>query len=336
MKEYNVGILGASGMVGKELLNTLAKRNFPIKNLIPLASKRSAGKSLTFKDQEYTIKEATPEAFQGIDILLSSAGGSVSKALAPHAVEAGCVVIDNTSAFRMQEDVPLVVPEVNAHDLKNHKGLIANPNCSTAQLVVVLKPLHEIASIKRVVVSTYQAVSGAGHSAYEELFSQSKAVLNNEEAVADVLPMQIAFNVIPYIGNFQPNAYTDEELKMTRETHKMLDPNIQLTTTCIRVPVGVGHSEAVNIEFANPLSPQEATEILAKAPLVKVIDNVESKEFPHPLLSEGKDEVFVGRIREDVSHPNGLNLWIVADNLLKGSALNAVQIAEKMIQMELI
>lgn len=331
MKKYVVGILGATGLVGREIVSTLLARNFPVERLVPLASSRSAGSVQTFGDQSVTVLEATAESFKGIDILFASAGGSISRVLAPLAVKAGCVVIDNTSAFRMDSNVPLVVPEVNAHALKSHQGLIANPNCSTAQLVVALKPLHDAFTIKRLVVSTYQAVSGAGNKAVEELHMQSEQVLSGQQAHPQVLPMPIAFNVIPFIGSFTENGYTDEEMKMTNEVRKIMEAEIPTCATCIRVPVANGHSESVNIEFAQPVSPEQAREVLESAPGLVVRDDVQMRHFPMPLEISGSDPVYVGRIRRDVSHPCGLNLWVVADNLRKGAALNAIQIAESMI-----
>lgn len=335
-KQYVVGILGATGLVGREILSTLLSRNFPVKQLIPLASSRSAGSIQTFGGQSLTVQEATPESFKGIDILFASAGGSISKELAPAAVEAGCVVIDNTSAFRMQPDVPLVVPEVNAHALKGHQGLIANPNCSTAQLVVALNPLHKAFTIKRLVVSTYQAVSGAGNKAVEELYMQSEQVLSGQQAHPQILPMPIAFNLIPFIGSFTENGYTDEELKMTNEVHKIMEADIPTTATCIRVPVANGHSESVNIEFAQQVSPAAVREVLSKAAGIEVWDDIQTRHFPTPQAISGSDPVYVGRIRRDVSHAHGINLWVVADNLRKGAALNAVQIAESLIGQGLL
>ncbi len=335
-KKYTVGILGATGLVGREMIKTLLERKFPVAKWVPLASARSAGTVVSVGKQHLPVQIAEPEAFKGIDFLFSSAGGSVSKALVPAAVEQGCIVIDNTSAFRMQDWVPLVVPEVNAEALRNHKGLIANPNCSTAQLVVVLKPLHDAFGIKRIVCSTYQAVSGAGNQAIEELYTQSEQVLSGQPALPQVLPYPIAFNVIPFIGDFEPNGYTNEEMKMTHEVAKIMGEAIPTTATCVRVPVANGHSESVNIEFSRPVSPQEARLVLQEAPLITIRDDRQLRHFPYPLDVSGTDSVYVGRIREDVSHPHGLNLWIVADNLRKGAALNAVQIAEKMVEMGLV
>ena len=330
---YNVAILGATGVVGQEMLKTLKARNFPIKSLKLLASARSAGTQVTFDGQTYTIEEARPEAFAGVDLVLASAGASVSEALAHHAVAAGAVVVDNTSAFRMRDDVPLVVPEVNAHDLQWHKGIIANPNCSTAQLVVVLDVLRKLAPIKRVVVSTYQSVSGAGKEAMEELRDQTAAVLRGEAARPEHIKHPIAFNLVPAIDVFVENGYTKEEMKMTNESRKILgDAHFMLSATAVRVPVMVGHSEAVNVEFDRPVSPEAAKAALEKAEGVVVMDDPANHVYPRPLETAGTDPVYVGRLRGDVSHPNGLNLWVVADNLRKGAATNAVQIAEVLVQ----
>lgn len=336
MKQYNVGILGATGLVGREILNLLLARHFPVREMIPLASARSAGTVQTFGDKSITVQEATPMAFKDIDILFASAGGSISRAFVPTAVKSGCVVIDNTSAFRMDPDVPLVVPEVNAHALKYHKGVIANPNCSTAQLVVALNPLHQAFTIKRLVVSTYQAVSGAGNQAVSELYMQSEQILSGQKAHAQVLPEPIAFNVIPYIGSFLDNGYTDEEMKMTNEVAKIMEADIPTCATCVRVPVANGHSESVNIEFAQPVSPAAVREVLASAPGIVVQDDTRERFFPMPQMISGTDPVYVGRIRRDVSHPCGINMWVVADNLRKGAALNAIQIAESLIVQDLL
>jgi aspartate-semialdehyde dehydrogenase len=334
MKEYNVAVVGATGAVGNEMIATLEQRKFPVKKLTLLASARSVGKTLTYKGEEIPVDELTEDSFKGIDIGLFSPGGSVSAKFAPIAAAAGCVVIDNTAAFRMDPDVPLVVPEVNAHAVADYKkkGIIANPNCSTIQMVVVLKPLHDAARIKRVVVSTYQAVSGTGKKAIDELEQQILAIYNGKEVVNKVYPYQIAFNCLPHIDVFLENGYTKEEMKMVNETKKILEDNgIQVTATTVRVPVFFGHSESVNIEFEKAISPDEARKILEKAPGVKVVDDPSKKKYPLAIHAAGKDDTFVGRIRTDESIPNGLNLWIVADNIRKGAALNAVQIAEVLI-----
>ncbi len=335
MKEYNVAVAGATGAVGNEMVATLEQRNFPVKNLKLLASSRSVGKTITYKGKEVKVEELKDDSFKGVDIGLFSPGGSVSLKFAPIAAASGCVVIDNTSAFRMEPDVPLVVPEVNEHAIAGYKnrGIIANPNCSTIQMVVVLKPLHDAARIKRVVVSTYQAVSGTGKKAIYELEQQVLAIYGQRKIEKKVYPHQIAFNCLPHIDSFIENGYTKEEMKMVNETKKIMeDNNIQVTATTVRVPVFYGHSESVNIEFEKDLTPEEARKLLKKAPGVKVVDNPEKKLYPLAINAAGKDETFVGRIRRDESIAHGLNMWIVADNIRKGAALNAVQIAESLIK----
>ncbi|HKM38651.1 MAG TPA: aspartate-semialdehyde dehydrogenase [bacterium] len=328
LKKYAVAIVGITGAVGQIMLKLLAERNFPIKTLLPLASYRSAGKTIQFKDQLLTIKEARPESFTGVDLAFFSAGTSVSRQLAPEAARRGALVIDNSNAFRMDTNVPLIVPEVNPECIRDHQGVIANPNCSTIQLLVALKPLHDYAKIKRIVVSTYQAVSGTGVAAIEELKEQSRQLLDNKKAQPSVYPHQIAFNVLPHIDVFDDTGSSLEELKMVRETKKVLDDQINVTATCVRVPVVYGHSEAVNVETERELAPENARTILASAPGIAVIDEPVKLGYPLPILAAGRDEVFVGRIRKDSSVLHGINLWIVADNLRKGAALNAVQIAE--------
>lgn len=336
-KKYNVAVLGATGMVGKEMMKVLEERKFPVDRFLPLASTRTAGTKVAFRGKKYTVEVAKPASFEGIDIGLFSAGAKISEILAPEAVKRGTVVIDNTSFFRMDPAVPLIVPEVNAYDLKWHKGIIANPNCSTAQMLMVLKPIHDIAKIKRVVVSTYQSTSGWGKEAVEELFVQTRAVLAGKKAKVKILPKQIAFNVIPQIDSFTSNGYTKEEMKMVNETKKIMgDMSIQVTATTVRVPVVIGHSEAVNIETERKITADQVREILAKFPTVKVVDDPEKEIYPTPVDCPGKDETFVGRIREDISIPNGIDLWIVSDNLRRGAATNAVLIAEKMIEEGLI
>jgi aspartate-semialdehyde dehydrogenase len=336
-KKYNVAVLGATGMVGKVMMEVLEERKFPINKFLPLASTRTAGSKVTFKGRKYTVEVAKPESFEGIDIGLFSAGAKISEMLAPEAVKRGTVVIDNTSFFRMDPNVPLVVPEVNAYDLKWHKGIIANPNCSTAQMLMAIKPIHDVAKIKRIVVSTYQSTSGWGKEAVEELFIQTKAVLAGKKPQVKILPKQIAFNVIPQIDSFTSNGYTKEEMKMVNETQKIMgDPSIQVTATTVRVPVVIGHSEAVNIETERKISVKQVREILSKFPTVKVMDDPEKGVYPTPIDCPGKDETFVGRIREDISIPNGIDMWIVSDNLRRGAATNAVIIAEKMIEEGLI
>jgi aspartate-semialdehyde dehydrogenase len=311
------------------MLRLLEERDFPVNELRPLASARSVSKKVTFRDKEIPVQELTHNAFKGIDIALFSAGASRSKEFAPSAVKAGAVVIDNTSQFRMDDDVPLVVPEVNPQDIKKHHGIIANPNCSTIQMVVALKPLHDYAKIKRIVVSTYQSVSGAGQSAINELCSQTKQFVEGSDLTAQKFLHQIAFNLIPHIDVFLENNYTKEEMKMVHETKKIMgDDAIQVTATCVRVPVFYAHSESVNIETERKITRAKAVELLSKAPGVVVADDVAANKYPMPWDVGGMDPTFVGRIREDESIANGLNLWIVADNLRKGAALNAIQIAE--------
>jgi len=335
MKKYNVAVVGATGAVGNEMVATLEQRKFPIKKLTLLASARSIGKTLSYKGEEVPIDELKEDSFKGIDIGLFSPGGAVSTKFAPIAAASGCVVIDNTSAFRMEPDVPLIVPEVNEHAIAQYKkrGIIANPNCSTIQMVVVLKPLHDAAKIKRVVVSTYQAVSGTGKKAIYELEQQVLAIYNNKHVENKVYPWQIAFNILPHIDSFLENGYTKEEMKMVNETKKIMEDNsIKVTATTVRVPVFYGHSESVNIEFEKDLSPDKARKLLKKAPGVKVIDDPAKNKYPLAIHAAGKDDTFVGRIRRDESVPYGLNLWVVADNIRKGAALNAVQIAEVLVQ----
>ncbi len=336
MKRFNVAVVGATGAVGQELLKILLERDFPVSDLKLLATERSAGKKIEFKGKEYTVEPTTPEAFAGVDIALF-AGGSASKDFAREAAKRGAVVVDNSSAFRMDPEVPLVVPEVNPEDVKLHKGIIANPNCSTIIMVVALKPIHDAARIKRVVVSTYQAVSGAGKEAIDELAEQVKLLAEGKQAVPQVFPYQIAYNLIPHIDVFADLDYTKEEWKMVNETKKIMhDDSIQITATTVRVPVFRSHSESVNIETERKLSAAEARELLARAPGVIVQDNPEKKEYPMPLYTSDKDEVFVGRIREDNSLANGLNLWVVADQLRKGAATNAVQIAELAVKYDVV
>ncbi len=333
MKGYRVAIVGATGLVGQEFIKILEQRSFPMTSIRLLASERSAGKKLFVAHQEAEVKETAPDSFEGIDIALFSAGTEISRYFSPIAARSGAVVVDNSAAFRMVDSVPLVIPEVNPEDIKWHKGIIANPNCSTIQMVVALYPLHKVNPIKRIVVTTYQAVSGTGTAAIEELTTQSKQVLEGQDAIPHVYPHQIAFNVLPEIDIFLDNGYTKEEWKMVEETKKIMHaPDIAISATCARVPVFAGHSEAVNVEFSQPMSPEEARRILAQAPGVKVLDDPTISLYPQPWPAAGTDEVFVGRIRRDESHPNGLVMWIVADNLRKGAALNTVQIAEEMIK----
>ena len=333
----NVAVVGVTGAVGTEMLRVLERRDFPIDELRPLASSRSAGKSVLFRGKEVQVQELTTDSFKGMNIGLFSAGGSISREFVPSAVESNCIVVDNTSAFRMDEDVPLVVPEVNANRIAEHNGVIANPNCSTIQLVLVLKPIHDAVKIKRVVVSTYQAVSGAGYNAIVELKKETEHILSekSEGFNRTIFPHQIAFNALPQLPQsdaFLENGYTDEEMKMINETKKILeDSSFRITTTTVRVPVFRGHSESVNIETEVPLSADQARDLLSKAEGVVVLDDPSKQLYPLATDAAGKDDTFVGRIREDSSVENGLNMWVVSDNLLKGAALNAVQIAEKLL-----
>jgi aspartate-semialdehyde dehydrogenase len=330
---YTVAVVGATGAVGGEMIEVLEERKFPVGSFIPLASSRSAGGAVSFLGQDYTVKELAADSFAGVDLALFSAGTEVSKQYAPEAVKGGTVVIDNSAAWRMDPHVPLIVPEVNASALKQHRGLIANPNCSTIQMVVALKPIHDRVKIKRVVVTTFQSVSGTGKEAMDELMQECHDLLSFREAHPAVYPYQIAFNCLPHIDDFLASGYTKEEMKLVLETRKIIgDTSIQVTATTVRVPVYVGHSEAVNIETEKKLTANEARAILSVAPGVQLYDDPSHKIYPMPLEVAGKDEVYVGRIREDDSIPNGLNLWIVADNLRKGAALNAVQIAELLIR----
>ena len=335
MREYNVAVVGATGVVGTEMISTLERRNFPVKKLSLLASERSLGKKLTFRGEEYSVKVLNEDSFKGVEIGLFSAGGSISERFAPIAAKAGCVVIDNTSAFRMEPNIPLVVPEVNPEEIGvfGTGRIIANPNCSTIQMVVALKPIHDAVGIKRIVVSTYQAVSGTGKDAIEELAGQTRALLALKEPEIKVYPHRIAFNCLPHIDVFLDNGYTKEEMKMVNETRKILKaPSMAVTATTVRVPVFYGHSESVNIETEKKITSDEVRKILARAPGVTVVDNPALLEYPLASNAAGKDNTFVGRIREDESIPNGINMWIVADNIRKGAALNAVQIAEILIK----
>ncbi len=335
MKGYKVAIVGATGLVGQEFIKVLVQRSLPMTSIHLLASDRSAGKKLFVSHREVEVKETTPESFRGIDIALFSAGTEISRYFSPIAAQSGAVVIDNSSAFRMGTTVPLVVPEVNPEDIKWHKGIIANPNCSTIQVVVALYPLHKVNPIKRIIADTYQAVSGTGLAAVEELTTQAKQVMEGQNTVPHVYPHQIAFNVLPEIDVFLDNGYTKEEWKMVEETRKIMHANdIDISATCVRVPVFTGHGTAIHVEFSQSMSPDEAQRILTQAPGVKVLDDPAISLYPQPWSAAGTDEVFVGRIRRDASHPNGLVMWVVADNLRKGAALNAVQIAEEMIKRD--
>ncbi len=343
MKKYNVAILGATGAVGQEFLNLIEERNFPFENLKLLASKRSAGKKIRFMGREYTVEEATDDSFQGVEIALF-AGGAASKAFAPAAVKAGAVVIDNSSAFRMDPEVPLVVPEVNPQAIARHKGIIANPNCSTIIMVMALKPLYDLSKIRRIVVSTYQAVSGGGKEAMAELEQQVQDIVAGKEVTANILPgaslpkhYQIAFNLIPQIDVFQDNLYTKEEMKMINETKKIMeDDAMRITATTVRVPVYRSHAESVNVEFADEVSVEAAKKALAAFPGVTMRDDPAEMEYPMPLETSGKNDVEVGRLRRDESIEHGLNFWVCGDQIRKGAALNALQIAEYMIAHEMV
>lgn len=343
MRKYNVAILGATGAVGQEFLNLIEERNFPFANLKMLASKRSAGKKINFMGKEYNVEEATEDSFKDVEIALF-AGGSASKTFAPAAVKAGAVVIDNSSTFRMDPEVPLIVPEVNPDAIKGHKGIIANPNCSTIIMVMALKPLYDISKIKRIVVSTYQAVSGGGKEAMAELEEQVKASVEGKEIVANILPgaslkkhYQIAFNLIPQIDIFKENLYTKEEMKMIDETKKIMsDDSMRITATTVRVPVYRSHAESVNVEFEDEVSLEAARKALEAFPGVIVNDNPDEQEYPMPLFTSGKNDVEVGRLRKDYSIEHGLNFWVCGDQIRKGAALNALQIAEYMISKDMI
>jgi len=336
-QKYNIAIAGATGNVGREILSILDERDFPIENLYLLASSRSKGQKVIFKDRELIVEDLSEFDFTKAQISLFSPGGSVSAEFAPKAAAVGCIVIDNTSYFRMKDDVPLIVPEVNVDvlqeffDENNRSNIIANPNCSTIQMVVALKPLHDAAIINRVVVSTYQAVSGAGKDAMDELFDQTQGIYANKPIEKNKFTKQIAFNAIPHIGSFIENGNTEEEEKMINETKKILDKGIKVTATCVRIPVFIGHSESVNIEFDSPLSENKATELLSNFKNISVVDHRKDEGYVTPVEAAGEDKVYISRIRQDLSVDNGLNLWVVSDNLRKGAALNAVQIAEVLI-----
>lgn len=336
MSSYDVAVVGATGAVGEAMLSILEQRKFPINNLYPLASERSAGSTVMFKNKPVKVENLADFDFSKAQIGLFSAGGSISAEFAPKAGAAGCIVIDNTSHFRYDDDIPLVVPEVNPQAIADYRNrnIIANPNCSTIQMLVALKPIHDAVGIKRISVATYQAVSGTGKAAIEELAKQTAELLNGREAKAEVYPRQIAFNALPQIDVFLDNGYTKEEMKMSWETKKIFgDDSIQVSATCVRIPVFYGHSEAVQIETAAPISEGEVRELLARAPGVKVIDERKDGAYPTAVHdSAGQDAVFVGRIRQDISFANGINLWVVADNVRKGAALNSVQIAEELIK----
>jgi aspartate-semialdehyde dehydrogenase len=335
---YRVGVVGATGLVGTTIREVLATRGFPVAELVPFASERSAGKQLEWNGGTVECRPLSDDSIQGLDIVLFSAGGSISAEWAPKLVEAGAVVVDNTSHFRMRDDVPLVVSEVNPDAVEGHNGIIANPNCSTMQMVVALKPLYDEAGIERLVISTYQAVSGTGKGAIDELVGQAKQVLDDRDPVAEVYPHQIAFNALPQAGSFPDgDDHTDEERKLINETRKILgDDGIRVSATCVRVPVVTGHSEAVNVETREPLSPERARELLAAAPGVTVVDEPAAARYPMAVDAAGRDDVFVGRIRRDPGNESALDLWVVSDNLRKGAATNAVQVAELLVERGLL
>lgn len=337
MKKYNVAICGATGAVGETMLKVLQERNFPVEKLKLFASYKSKGRKYKFLNQDIFVEELTKDSFKDTEIALFSIGAGLSKEFAPIAVENGATVIDNSSAFRMDKNVPLIIPEVNPEDVSWHNGIIANPNCSTLIMVVAINPIHKISRIKRIVTSTYQAVSGTGRKAIEELKKQSRAVLDGEKVTSKVYPVQIAFNVLPHIEDFYDNGYTKEEMKMVHETHKIMgDNSIRITATTVRVPVFTSHSLSVNLELESKLTKEEVRDILSKAPGLKVMDDPENLIYPTTLNSSGNDLVYVGRIREDNSVENGLNLWIVSDQLRKGAATNTIQIAEILIEKNLV
>jgi aspartate-semialdehyde dehydrogenase len=338
MRKYKVAIAGATGAVGREMIRVLEEREFPVDELVPLASERSEGRSLEFRGEDVTVRRLKPDSFAGVDIALFSPGATVSREFAPHAAHAGAVVVDNSSAFRMDLDCPLVVPEVNPRDVElalraGGRRIIANPNCSTIQLVVAIKPLHDAAGLEKVIVATYQSVSGAGQKGIDELETQARALFNMGEVTPSKFPHRIAFNLLPEIGKDSGNGYTDEEMKLVNESRKIMGlPHLAVSATCVRVPVFYCHSEAAHLFFERPLSPAQAREILGKAPGVKVVDDLQDHVYPMPMLGVGNDLTLVGRIRADLTAPNGLALFVVSDNLRKGAATNAVQIAELLVR----
>ncbi|MCH8025687.1 MAG: aspartate-semialdehyde dehydrogenase [Chloroflexi bacterium] len=336
-KRYNVAVVGATGVVGQHFLRILANRDFPLRNLKLFASKRSAGSRITYDGQEIEVKEVGARAFAGVDLVFISATDDVSRNVAPAAVEAGAVVIDDSGVWRMEPNVPLVVPEVNAEDVAGHEGILSIPNCATTPLVMALAPLHNANPVKRVIASTYQSVSGTGQAAVQELAEQTKRLLENQRAAPHVYPHQIAQNLLPEIGSFKDDGYTSEEWKMAAETRKILhQPELAFSATCVRVPVYVGHAAAVNVELSRPMDAEEAQTILREAPGIVVQDDPTISLYPQPITAAGRDDVFVGRIRQDSSHLNGLVFWVVGDNLRKGAALNALQIAEELISRDLV
>ncbi len=332
MKKYNLAVLGATGAVGREMIKVLEERNFPVGELRLLASERSVGEKIKFHKETLLVQEATENSFKNIDIVLGAVGNNLSKKLLPHAVEAGAVVIDNSSAFRLDDDVPLVVPEVNKEDVKKHKGIIANPNCSTIIALVAINELNKYSKIKRMIVSTYQAVSGAGSKGISELNQQVEDIINNKEAKTNAFPYQIAYNLIPQIGDFDENGYSQEEMKLQNEGRKILhNIDLKVNCTCVRVPVYRSHSESITIETESEITPEKARELLKNADGVKLVDDPENKQYPMPLYTSDQDLIFVGRIRKDISSDNSLSLWCSGDQIRKGAATNAVQIAEVLI-----
>jgi aspartate-semialdehyde dehydrogenase len=336
-KTYRVAILGATGAVGTELLELLENRNFPIAELKLLASERSSGRTLRFKGEDIPVEPVSDRSFDNVDLVLASAGGSTSKTWAPVAVAAGAVVIDNSSAFRLDPQVPLVVPEVNPQAVRGHRGIIANPNCTTILMTMAVWPLHKARSVQRIVAATYQSASGAGARAMEEVKNQAQAVLQGEQPKTEIFPYPLAFNLFPHNSPINELGYCEEEMKMVNETRKIFDTQqLRITATCVRVPVLRAHSEAINLEFETPLSVEEAREILKQAPGIQVVEDWEANHFPMPTEATGRDEVLVGRIRQDISHPCGLEIWICGDQIRKGAALNAVQIAELIVEKNLL
>ena len=337
MSECKIALIGATGAVGQVFLRILEERNFPASDIRLCASERSFGKKIKVRGEKLIVEEATPQLLSEVDFVFISASGSVSRQMAPLAVDQGAIVIDKSSAFRMDPTVPLVVPEINPGDLHDHHGIIASPNCTTTPMVMALKPLNEANPAKRIVAASYQSVTGTGASAGEELLAQSRDVLDGKDASMNVYPHQIAFNVLPHVEEFLENGYTTEEMKMQNETRKILHaPDLKVSTTCVRVPVMVSHAEAINVEFTDPISPGEVREILSTMPGVRVVDDPQANVYPMPVQSEGEDDVFVGRIRKNISLDNGIAMWLTCDNLRKGAALNTIQIAEEMLARNLL
>jgi aspartate-semialdehyde dehydrogenase len=328
-KSYHVAVVGATGAVGEELLRVLERRAFPVERLLPLCSERSAGRNISFRGQEIAAQRLSPDSFKGIDVAFFSAGGNISREYAPVARDAGAVVIDNSSVFRMEPDVPLVIPEINGDDVRQHRGLIANPNCTTIVALMALYPLHRAFGVRRVIAASYQAVSGSGARAIHELRSQVQAAADNQPPVASIYPHPIAFNLLPHVDSFLPSGYTKEEMKMQNEGRRIMHlPDFRASVTCVRVPVYRAHSVAISAEFERPVSVEQAHEVLAKAPGLELVDEPQNNRYPMPLLTAGKDNCEVGRVRRDCAFENGLSFWVSGDQLLKGAALNAVQIAE--------